>query len=51
MPTYRGKLKKFLDVEMPKELKAIVKDCVLLSPVDCLLTVLDGQLMTTFVER
>lgn len=51
MPTHGLKLNKFSDVEMPPEVKAISKDYGLLPLVDCSLTMLGGQLLTTFVER
>lgn len=51
MPAQGGKLKNFLDVSMLKEVKAIVDVCSLLSLMDCLQTMLDSQLLTTFVKR
>ncbi|CAL5209690.1 unnamed protein product [Lathyrus oleraceus] len=51
VPTHGLKLKKFSNVEMPPEMKAIVEDYALLLKVDNSLTMLNGQLLTTFVER
>lgn len=42
VPTHGGKLKKFLDAPMPREVRAIV---------GISLTMLDSQLLTKFVER
>lgn len=51
MPTHGLKLKKFSDVEKPLEVKVIVENCGLLPLVDYSLTMLEGHLLTTFVER
>lgn len=51
MFTHGLKLKKFLDVVMPPEVNAIVVECDLLPLVDCFLTMLNGQLSTTFIGR
>lgn len=50
VPTHVLKLKKFSDVEMPPEVKELVKDCSLLPMVDYSLTMLDNQLLTTIIE-
>lgn len=51
MPTHKGKLKKFLDVEISEDVNVIVEDYNLLSLVDYSLTMLNGQLLMAFVER
>lgn len=51
MPIHEGELRKFIDVPMLEAFKEIVDDLGLLSFRDCSLTMLDGHLLTTFVEQ